>query len=118
MLGLSLFNGACGRRACVGKRSAIWFLGGGLLMLPPMGTDEGVQHAVPITQWEQAEAFDTAQACEKARNKYYLEAIRSGASVPAKRRTPGDQVDARVDASRLRRGLCVPPNAVYPCPTK
>lgn len=97
--------------AVMSKRVGIVLLGGWLLMLAPIDKHSGTaRFDAPITQWEQAEAFDTAKACEDAHNKYYVEAIKAQSSIPAKDRSPADQVEP----DRLRRGLCVPPSAVYP----
>lgn len=103
------------------KRSAIWLLGGWLLMQPPyLATPraDGVidldamraESEAPLSQWSQVRAFDTARECEEARMKYYLEALK--ADKPTQQHKP-NEVD---DADRLRRAVCVPPSVVYPRP--
>ena len=62
------------------KRSAIWLLGGWLLMQPPyLATPraDGVidldamraESEAPLSQWSQVRAFDTAEGCEAFRER-------------------------------------------------
>jgi hypothetical protein len=47
----------------LGRRSAVWLVGGWLLMLPPEN-----DRSAPVQKWTQEEAFDSARACEESRH--------------------------------------------------
>ena len=88
--------------------------GGWLLMCPPVVEREGlyvVSSRASVQFWQQAQAFDSAAACEEARQQRMREGNQQEQTVaPAVTRMGGPE--AMKLAVSLAR--CVPSDAVYP----
>src|SRR5438094_299798 len=117
-----------------GHAGAVILLGGWLLMTPPMQGRTGkvaldqwddvvVESWLPITEWDQVRASDTAAACEEERSRLGADADRTLRRVPSElahrasaklnakeRRDQGE----RVVASSNFLARCVPAESVYP----
>ena len=88
--------------------------GGWLLMYPPVVERKGlyvVSSRASVQFWQQAEAFDSAAACEEARQQRIREGNQQE-QVVAPAATPMGGSEATRLAASL--GRCVPSNAVYP----
>jgi hypothetical protein len=88
-------------------------LGGWLLMLPRGDL------SAPVQTWKQEEAFDTARACEAARNEGMSNLLRlkeamieaGTAEAPAFKKS-NDDLERGIDDFRNAR--CVPAESIYP----
>jgi hypothetical protein len=83
---------------------------GWLLMEPPVVERDGrhtVSSLASVHFWRQAEAYDTAAACEEARRS------RAGQAEPAVGEAPQASDAAEAQAQALSYARCVPTGAVY-----
>lgn len=104
----------------LGKRNAIWLLGGWLLMQPPTTlptpTAKGVidldalsdDAQAPLEKWTQIRAFDTAEACEAFRDKYTI------IGTPTPCATATYFYDPATRTIKPMTARCVPSEYIYP----
>ena len=87
--------------------------GGWLLMHPSVVQQNGhyvVNPRLPMYHWHQAEAFDTAAACEKALHFWITEQDSAERTFQQKGKSASE---AEAWAHSLSLGRCVPSEAVY-----
>jgi hypothetical protein len=104
-------------------------LAGWLLMLPPITADpkrpgqvgEAVRSELPVTDWEQYSAYDSAEQCERAREE--IIGARGSRSESADERAEKPDAPAYIRngadhtfrmSMQARYSRCVPPELVYP----